>query len=295
MLGRLDEELSCANSRYFRVALYANRELSRFLRENFVLHWSSERAVPTVTIDFGDGQVVRTTLAGNSAHYVLDVYGRVLDALPGLYSPVAFRRELEALLPFARSAAELDDHELAKAAQKLHREHDQGSSSFWSEDASLAELPEIPSIVAAEELTITKAAAQMPLLAAAAPDSRLARGVKRTVHRLEEARLDRSSRALLERLAPSDWQPIPRPLAGSELDGLVHRFEASIAADTERNERRSRPRIHALFARFDTAPSFETLNELVYSEIFLTPRGDPWLGVGRAGTFSALPDDGIVD
>src|SRR5262245_61729079 len=41
LLGRLDEDLSCANSRFFRVALYANADLSRFLREHFVLHWSS--------------------------------------------------------------------------------------------------------------------------------------------------------------------------------------------------------------------------------------------------------------
>ena len=45
MLGRLDEDLSCANSRLFRSTLYANSEVSRFLRENFILYWSSERPV----------------------------------------------------------------------------------------------------------------------------------------------------------------------------------------------------------------------------------------------------------
>src|SRR5580765_3602785 len=35
MLGKLDEDLSCANSRFFRATLYANQEVSRFLRENF--------------------------------------------------------------------------------------------------------------------------------------------------------------------------------------------------------------------------------------------------------------------
>src|SRR5215470_11739070 len=38
LLGRLDEELSCANSRFFRVALYANSEVSKILREHFILH-----------------------------------------------------------------------------------------------------------------------------------------------------------------------------------------------------------------------------------------------------------------
>src|SRR5687768_3350554 len=35
MLGRLDEDLSCANSRLFRATLYANQEVSAFLRDNF--------------------------------------------------------------------------------------------------------------------------------------------------------------------------------------------------------------------------------------------------------------------
>src|SRR5689334_24710672 len=39
MLGRLDEDLSCANSRFFRATLYANTETSKFLRDNFVLYW----------------------------------------------------------------------------------------------------------------------------------------------------------------------------------------------------------------------------------------------------------------
>src|SRR5260370_27797646 len=60
LLGRLDEELSCANSRLFRATLYANQDVSRFLRENFILYWSSERPVPRVTIDYGD----RRTLEG---------------------------------------------------------------------------------------------------------------------------------------------------------------------------------------------------------------------------------------
>ena len=49
LLGRLTDDLSCANSRFFRTALYANREVSRTLRERFVLHWSSERPVPVLT------------------------------------------------------------------------------------------------------------------------------------------------------------------------------------------------------------------------------------------------------
>ena len=46
MLGKLTDEYSCANSRFFRTTLYANAEISNLLREKFVLHWSSVRPVP---------------------------------------------------------------------------------------------------------------------------------------------------------------------------------------------------------------------------------------------------------
>ena len=94
LLGRLDEELSCANSRFFRLILYSNTEVSALLREHFILHWQSVRPVPKVTIDFGDGRKLERTLTGNSIHYILDSDGRPMDALPGLYGPQAFIREL---------------------------------------------------------------------------------------------------------------------------------------------------------------------------------------------------------
>jgi hypothetical protein len=93
LLGRLDEELSCANSRFFRKLLYP--QLHQLLREKFVLHWQSVRPVPRVTIDFGDGRRLERTLTGNSVHLVLDRYGRAVDALPGLFDVETFRELLE--------------------------------------------------------------------------------------------------------------------------------------------------------------------------------------------------------
>jgi hypothetical protein len=96
LLGNLDEEFSCANSRFFRTVLYANADVSRALRDRFVLHWKSVRPVPKITIDFGDGRTLERTITGNSIHYVLDADGRVIDALPGLYGPKAFLKVLAA-------------------------------------------------------------------------------------------------------------------------------------------------------------------------------------------------------
>ncbi len=92
LLGRLTDEYSCANSRFFRSTLYSNETVSHYLRSHFVLHWQSERPVPVVTIDFGDGRKLQRTVTGNSVHYVLDADGHPVDALPGLYGPDAFLR-----------------------------------------------------------------------------------------------------------------------------------------------------------------------------------------------------------
>src|SRR5437868_13929370 len=92
LLGKLDEEFSCANSRFFRTVLYADADVSAAMGEKFVLHWQSVRPVPKVTIDMGDGRVIERTVTGNSVHYVLDAEGRPVDAIPGLYGPKSFLR-----------------------------------------------------------------------------------------------------------------------------------------------------------------------------------------------------------
>ncbi len=72
LLGRLDEDLSCANSRFFRTTLYPSAEINQLLKNGFVLHWESVRPAPRVTIDFGDGRTLQRTITGNSIHYILD-------------------------------------------------------------------------------------------------------------------------------------------------------------------------------------------------------------------------------
>lgn len=87
LLGNLNEEFSCANSRLFRAILYSNSTISKYLRDNYILHWKSVRPAPRITIDFGDGRKIERTITGNSIHYILDADGNVIDAIPGLYSP----------------------------------------------------------------------------------------------------------------------------------------------------------------------------------------------------------------
>ncbi len=164
MLGRLDEDLSCANSRYFRIALYANTELSQWLRDHFVLHWSSERAVPRVTIDFGDGRKLERTITGNSAHYVLDDEGRPLDVLPGLYAPTVFRSELETSLALASTLKDKRGADREAALAEHHRKQIALRSAQWKKIARV----QVPATEGfrpeafAQMVTVTKSGYELP-------------------------------------------------------------------------------------------------------------------------------------
>ena len=133
LLGRLTDEYSCANSRFFRSTLYSNELVSRYLKSHFVLHWQSERPVPVVTIDFGDGRKLQRTVTGNSVHYVLDADGQPVDALPGLYGPEAFLRTLAPAEQMARSLADDGVNRVQKLAV-YHRQQLAELRKRWSAD-----------------------------------------------------------------------------------------------------------------------------------------------------------------
>jgi len=154
LLGRLDEELSCANSRFFRKLLYPDPRINQVLRQDFVLHWESVRPVPKVTLDFGNGRRIERTLTGNSAHLVLDPSGRIVDALPGLVSRDAF---LE-LLAQARTFARAD----RRALPRLHAQA--GTRRTPPPVASPSRA------VAASRIAPTKHLVEMPLLRAVSVD-----------------------------------------------------------------------------------------------------------------------------
>ena len=177
MLGRLDEDLSCANSRLFRSTLYANTAVSKFLRDHFILYWSSERPVPKVTIDYGDGRTIQGTTTGNSAHYVLDETGAVLDVLPGLYAPAAFTAELTRSLALAKQVAKLEAAPARRAAlSRYHRAAVTRIDQTWAAVAGAPYLPgrrtlmtqaDVDSVLAtAQRATFAKMYIEVPQLRA---------------------------------------------------------------------------------------------------------------------------------
>ncbi len=133
LLGKLTDEYSCANSRFFRATLYPNKEVADMLRERFVLHWQTVRPVPTVTIDFGDGRKLLRTVTGNSAHYVLSTDGQPLDVLPGIYGPQAFLRCLERAEQLAH-AVMADGPATSSLVAEYHRHRSAALDRAWQHD-----------------------------------------------------------------------------------------------------------------------------------------------------------------
>ena len=293
LLGRLDQEASCANSRFFRTVLYANEAVARALREGFVLHWQSERPVPKVTIDMGDGRRLAGTVTGNSIHYVLDSSGRVVDGLPGLYGPQAFLRVLGEAARTAREAAPLQGVAWQQLMARRHRTAPAAAAVDAPRLPVAVSAPgRAPSALAAGDLARTKAVVEAPLLRrlrTVRPGEALTLETRATPRPAAsfraQCRLDARSRAVVvrkqEQWARAAGLPAPSPAA------IVEAVERSLAEDTARNETQLRPRLRAWLAG-GAGTSLEALNERVYAELFLTPSSDPWLGLVSPDAFAAL-------
>jgi hypothetical protein len=312
LLGRLDEELSCANSRYFRLMLYSDPAVAAVLRERVVLHWSSERPVPKVTVDYGDGRRLVGTVTGNSVHYLLDPHGRLVDALPGLHAPHRFRAWVEQGADRAAAWASLGDDELL---ERLRAEHDRADRALvdelqaglvelgWGEqmaeavwratlaDEAVAEpapsdeapIP-MPTAGDAARLALTKSRGESPVLTAigmepTVPEPSLA---------IDQLALSDPWRAELS--PESEELVIARaaPDAKADLEGALIRLRNSVSEDGLRNEAFLHRRIHQRLAAAEALPDWRAFNAWVYAELFLTPAGDPWLGLAPSDLLATL-------
>jgi hypothetical protein len=285
LLGNLNDELSCANSRFFRTTLYANEEVSRALREGFVLHWKSVRPVPKVTIDFGDGRKLERTVTGNSIHYVLDCEGRPIDALPGLYGPKAFLRELQRAEQAAKEVASLPPLEWSNFLSAYHRDRAKAIQMAWQEDLRQlgVTLPETSYSAAADSLALATTEAKWNQIAG--------------LHS-KDAALDAASVALIRSQQPTAARAaglaITKMAVEDPLVRMVRNFQGAISLDTVRNEYLFHRRIHEWLADNKSGIELDRLNERVYAELFLTPSSDPWLGLVPADVYTALQNGGVV-
>ncbi|HET9788994.1 MAG TPA: hypothetical protein VFP47_17795 [Pyrinomonadaceae bacterium] len=307
LLGKLSEEFSCANSRFFRTVLYPNAQVSKALRERFILHWQSVRPAPRVTIDFGDGRKLEGTLTGNSIHYILDSNGVPLDALPGLYGPAAFLRSLDRVESLFK--------ELSNPGNKpilYHRDRLNAINLEWVTDIqkSGGKIPQKIAVVRNEQgtptaievalLAMTKMVSEASLLRSMIAGSAELGAVtdeatwrKIAALHLDDAKLDDRSLSLIKRQTRNALiADASKTTPEQALASLVSKLEMNIALDTVRNEYLLHPKIHA-WLTLNSLRNVDVLNERVYAELFLTPASDPWLGLFAPDTYTALENSGI--
>jgi hypothetical protein len=283
LLGKLNEEYSCANSRFFRTTLYPNAEISRYLRDHFILHWQSVRPVPRITIDMGDGRRIERTITGNSIHYILDSDGNPIDALPGLYGAKAFIAELDHAVAAEKQASQLVGAERQTYLKNYHSTRRAEILQQWS--AELAQVD--PS---------TNTASDRPQLESLTTD---ADWQKITGLHLDQSVLDLSSTRLIQFIQPptaAQAAPLAISKSGIEIPmvRMLRNLQHSIAEDTVHNEYQMHSQIHEWLAAGAVPENLEALNARIYAQLFLTPNSDPWLGLAPVDAFSALDNGGLV-
>lgn len=272
MLGRLDEDFSCANSRFFRTMLYPDPRIADQLRERFVLHWQPVRDVPQVTIDFGDGRKLLRPLVGNSVHLVLDHQCKPIDAMPGLVSPVEFASWL-------------------------------GTATELWKQIEKADVTEVRGLVAQHHRRLAQQARQRSQMAIK-PEQSVAQLDPTDRRWLNEATpfqktgLSAESRTLIAKLQPAA-AAMPLALSKSFVETpllrMVRQIDENVARDTAFNLLALKPKIDDWFAQQNQELTYEKMTDRIYAEVFLMPLSDPWLGLSPEDQFVALPDAGRTD
>ena len=313
LLGKLNEEFSCANSRFFRTILYSNEEVARTLREKFILHWQSERPAPRVTIDFGDGRKLERTLTGNSIHYILDSDGRPLDALPGLYGPAAFLREVTAIEGLFQQLSKKENGNLVQTLSLYQRQRLNKVNLNWLADIEKigGKIPEgfvvtkredgTPEALQIASLAFTKMVTEASILRSMTSSTE-ALGVvtdesawkKIALAHIADAELDAHSIGLIQRQTQKAFRAeAAERNSDKTLARLVEKLQTNIAMDTVRNEYLLHTKLYAWLVADRSRSDLESLNKKVYAELFLTPASDPWLGLYSPETYVALEGGGL--
>ena len=295
--------MSCANSRFFRTALYPNAKIRDVLRERFVLHWQSVRPAPRITIDFGDGRKLERTITGNSIHYVLDSDGQLIEALPGLYGPAAFQRGLVDAETLFKSLSGRTNSERNIILTRFYRDRANAISLAWLNDTKTigGKVPNRLIVIQTQNgealsvapLAITKALVEIPSLRAMTAASDALGQVTderawKQIAQLHQADslLDARSLALIKQHNQS--------LSNDEISRLIQKFQESVALDTVRNEYMLHTKLYAWMGRERSRLDLEQFNDQVYATLFQTPKSDPWLGLFSTDVYSAIDDGGVV-
>lgn len=239
--------------------MFSNEEVASYINENFEPAWESLRPVPRVTIDFGNGKVIRRTLHGNVATYVTAADGRVLDVLPGIYEPNAYVDRLAELGQLHRFAHETGRFgRLGPLSDEKVKQYHQRQAAALAEghprEVFVEEEVRVPSIIRVEsslKLTL-QPATRIRARAAVALGKPLTVDTAEIVRRVDEL---------------PQWK--------------------ALADDTRINETIRRRQIHEHLAELGPVPP-EQISKWLYREVLHADLEDPYLGLGKV-LFDAYP------
>jgi hypothetical protein len=272
--------------------LLSNPAVQAKLEKRFVMAWESVGSVPKVTIDFGNGKKMERTLGGNSLFTVLLPNGRVVDALPGVYTPEDFLRNIQGIENVLSRSGGLDGVELnPKMIYSYHKElsgYGQG-----------------------RKISVSKRGVESPLLGrlvVGMPDDRLA------FVQQEKNLIVRS----IPLLSKSPLKPRPLPVIPEELKELANleaEFEKAsarivdvskipgaavetgtigsqavkspemagqeaVVRDSVTNQQLTRPVVHLYLASLgEYLPEMANCRDVIYERVLHTPLNDPYLGL----------------
>ncbi len=283
LLGQLDSDFSCANSRFFRTILYPDPAIAQALHDGWILHWESVREVPKITIDFGDGRVLTRTITGNSLHYAMTADGEVTEVMPGMVGPRTFLGWLETAAGVTRDVAALPRAKRSRAI-RAHLEADREARlTAWTlalrRIGVNVERAHGALVAATDEPTLERLAALKGAISIS-PEAQALVGAM-------------MPRSLVRLLAV---EAMPLAVGKSSVESPMLRqlgpVEGTLAKDEVQNELVMKLRLLTiLLAGSDrtTAMGVPALTQAIYAEAFLTPLDDPWMGLAPPDVFTGLP------
>jgi hypothetical protein len=242
--------------------LFSQDAVADFINANFEPAWEMVRPVPMVRIDFGNGTVLTRTLHGNILTSVCTADGKLLDALPGIYTEAAYVDRLDQFRLLARYVASQPSDQRAARLRDYHQRQ--------AEALKKNETPE-RFVLKKKVAPLTKAAIERPVevvLQAAPPPPAAKEQVK--------------APASQGMVGCPPRVPVAPPVAVEDVGNWKE-----LAEDTALNESTRRLQIHQMLAEAGlVAP--EKVTRAIYKEVLHADLDDPYLGLGKV-LFDSYP------
>ncbi|MDW8365096.1 MAG: hypothetical protein RMK49_04545 [Abditibacteriales bacterium] len=228
------------------------------------------RPAVKVTIDFGDGRVLKRTLMGNTVMYLCLPDGSVIDAFPGVYTPTDFLSETQKAMEFLRRCGDA-----ISPAQVRQWHKEQVTAAIQSEKVrttiskAVIESPLLKALGMSAERSVAKTPSPFPPGIDPIADPRSAFAALSA--RIEDLSKRPASAAQIRAAyanVPPKQQPTPEQLG-----------KLAVEMDSRNNVTLIRPAVHLLFACYNTLPTPYDCRDVIFKQLLHVPIDDPYLGL----------------